>query len=106
MDNRNEKLVKLIQDNPNLPIKFMTANDDLTDFYYTMMNNFDSEIETIYENEEKVYIGEDEAIEYLSDDLSDCEKYIDMTEEEYETEIKKLVNNLKHYEAIIVWVSV
>lgn len=103
---KSKDLEKMIHDNPNLPIKFFVSNDDLTDWSYTLMNNYYFAIDTLYLNDERVYVGEDEALEELCDYYADCEEYKNMTNEEYEIEMKKKVNELEHYKAIVITVNV
>lgn len=108
--NNKEELIKLIQENPKLPLVFMMNNDEVVgDYGYTVMEDFRAYKSEIYEYErwgDSVFSDdEDEVIEYYSDTLADEERYEDLTQEEYEQEIKKYVEeNIEHYEAIVLYV--
>ena len=108
--NNKEELIKLIQENPKLPLVFMMNNDEVAgDYGCTVMEDFrafKSEI-YIYERWGDLVFSDDvdEVIEYYSDTLADEEKYEDLSQEEYEEVIKNYVNqNIEHYEAIVLYV--
>ncbi len=101
----NSELLKLINQNPKLPIVFMVQSDEFGDYSHMLMKNYSSEVETVYIDDEKVYIGEDDAIEHLSDYYSDVEEYKNLSDDGYDIIIRNKVNDLEHYEAIVIWVS-
>ena len=101
----NNDLLKILNQNPKLPLVFMVQSDELGDYSYMLMKNYHSEIETVYIDDEKVYIGEDDAIENLSDYYSDVEEYKNLSDDGYDIIIRNKVNDLEHYEAIVIWVS-
>lgn len=108
--NNKEELIKLVQENPNLPLVFMMNNDEVAgDYGYTVMEDFRAYKSEIYKYErwgDLVFSDDkDEVIEYYSDTLADEEKYEDLSQEEYEEVIKNYVNqNIEHYEAIVLYV--
>ena len=108
--NNKEELIKLIQENPNLPLVFMMSNDEVAgDYGCTVMKDFRAFKNEIYKYErwgDLVFSDDvDEVIEYYSDTLADEEKYEDLSQEEYEQEIKKYVEeNIEHHEAIVLYV--
>ena len=109
--NNKEKLIKLIQENPNLPLVFMMSNDEVAgDYGCTVMEDFRAYKSEIYKYErwgDLVFSDDkDEVIEYYCDTFADEEKYKELTQEEYEEEIKKYVEEkIEHYEAIVLYVK-
>lgn len=109
--NNKEELIKLIQENPNLPLVFMMSNDEVAgDYGCTVMEEFGAYKSEVYKYErwgDLVFSDDvDEVIEYYCDTLADEEKYEELTQEEYEQEIKKYVEeNIEHYEAIVLYVG-
>lgn len=106
--NKKEELIKLIQENPTLPLLFMVRNDELLDDYgYTVHENFTCETETVYfiENyfENDVYVGYEEAEEKIKEILADDEQYENLTDEEFEKCVDKYIEeNVRHYKAIVI----
>lgn len=101
----NSELLKLLNQNQKLPVVFMVQSDEVGDYNYILMKNYHCELETVYVDDERVYIGENDAIEYLSDYYSDVEEYKHLSDDGYDIVIRNKVNGLEHYEAIVVWVS-
>lgn len=105
-----EELVKLIQENPNLPLVFMMNNDEVAgDYGCTVMEDFTAYKSEVYKYEcwgDLVFSDDkDEVVEYYINEFAEDEKYIDLSQEEYEEVIKNYVNNnVEHYEAIVVYV--
>ena len=104
--NNKEELIKLIQENPKLPLVFMMSNDEVAgDYGYTVMEDFRAYKSKIYKYErwgDLVFSDdEDEVIEYYCDALADEEEYQELTQEEYEQEIKKYVEeNIEHQKIV------
>lgn len=109
MKNNKEDLVKLIQENPKLPLVFMMNNDEVAgDYGCTVMKEFTAYKSEIYEYERfGDYVFSDdkeELIEYYCDYFGDEEKYKDLSQKEYEKVIEKYVDeNIEHYEAIVIY---
>lgn len=110
MVNKNDKqeLIKLIQQNPDLPLVFFVNNDEICgDYGSTVMEDF-----YVYKSEVFKYErfgdlcfsdDEDEVVEYYCDHFVDEEKYADLSQEEYEEVIKNYIRqNIQHYEAIVI----
>lgn len=87
----NSELLKLLNQNQNLPVVFMVASDEFDDYRYMLMKKYHSEVETVYIDDERVYIGEDDAIENLSDYYADCEQYKSLSDDGYDIVIRKKV---------------
>lgn len=108
--NNKEELIKLIQENPKLPLVFMMNNDEVAgDYGCTVMEDFRTYKSEIYKYERwgDLVFSDDrkEVEEYYMDTLADEEKYADLSQEEYEEVIKNYVNqNIEHYEAIVLYV--
>lgn len=108
MKNNKEELIKLIQDNPKLPIVFMMSNDEVAgDYGYTVMEEFTAYKSEIYKYErwgDLVFSDDkDEVVEYYADELAEEEKYKDLYEEKYTEAIEEYVEqNVEHYEAIVI----
>lgn len=104
-----DELIKLIQENPTLPLVFMVSNDEILDDYgWTLHENFNCKVETVYfiENffsSSIVCIGKDEVLEKAQEILADDEKYENLTDEEFEKCVENYIEeNIRHYKAIII----
>lgn len=103
---KSNELLKILQDNPDLPIVFFTDEDTACDDYtWTFRKDFHVDVSTIYECDERICDCEIDAREFLENYYSDCEEYFGMTEEEYEKVIDNKMKELKQYKAIVLWVS-
>lgn len=104
-----EDLKKLIEDNPELDIRFFTPNEGDWDYNYILRYNFNCYIDTLYHNDDKVYIGFDEALENFIDNYG-CSWSInnedgimkELSDEELEKEATKEINKLDNEKVIIV----
>lgn len=109
--NNKEELLKMIKENSDLPLVFMMSNDEVAGNYgCTVMEEFRAYKSEVYKYErwgDLVFSDDkEEVVEYYIDAFADEEKYIDLSQEEYEEIIKNYVNqNIEHYEAIILYVS-
>ena len=105
--NNKEKLIKLIKENPNLPLVFFAYCDDFyPDYGGTVFNNFYPYIATIYiddQGDNECFDDVDDVIELWKDRLCDEEIYKDLSDEEYDEAVERYVEeNVTHYEAIVV----
>lgn len=103
--NNREKLLKLMQENPDLPLVFCCSTDEMDDSYSSMFyRDFSCDLVTIYETEEDGIfdhiIDITEHYEYLYED-----EYEDLSQEEFDKKIKELVDNTPHYQAIRIYCS-
>lgn len=109
--NKTEELVKLIQENPNLPLVFMMSNDEVAgDYGCTVMEDFHAYKSEVYKYErcgDLVFSDDkDEVVEYYSEELAEKEEYKDLVKEKYTEAIEEYVDkNIEHYEAIVVYVK-
>lgn len=107
-EEKNIELLKLVEQNPTLPLVFFAANEDICDEYsYTFMKSRSVAKGTIYESDinDCIYTSKDEYVEELCDYFADDVRYSNLTYEGYEKEMQKEADKVPHYEAIIVYIS-
>lgn len=104
MRNNSEYLMNLIKENPTLPVRFFVSTDITDEYSYAFLQDYSCEVSNIYEIDERICDGENEAIEYLSDYYSDCEDYKDLNDEEYENKMKEILKEYPSYKAIVITV--
>lgn len=106
--NSKEELIKLVQENPDLPVVFFAQNDEFCyDYGATVFKNFYCYTATIYVDYKyddcTYYDDVDDIIEEYRDRLCDDEEYKDLEDEEFEKAVAKYVDeNIEHYEAIVI----
>lgn len=108
-EEQNKELLKLVEQNPTLPLVFFAASEDICDDYsYTFMKSRNVEKGTIYESDinDCIYTSKDEYVEELCDYFVDDVRYSNLTDAEYEKEMQKEADKVPHYEAIIVYIGV
>ena len=104
LENTN-KLKELILNNPELPLLIFVGEEAYNDeFAYNMVDVGHVEIKelTVYKN---YYIEKDEYKEQLIDDLSEEEKYYDLSDSEYFEMIDKKVEEAEYIKAIVIHVG-
>ena len=102
----NEKLVKIIQENPDLDIVVMASTDELTDDYGSiLLEKLNVEVMDIYESPTSDYIFFDEydVIDELRKALADDNG--DLNEEEYEKLCEEKAKDYFYKKAIVIWAS-
>lgn len=106
MKENKEKLLNLLKEYPNLQIMFFANTEDnrILDFTTTVYEDFSCDIEEVYDCEEKGYFTDiEDVIEMLQETFGDDEKYKDLSDEDFEKEIKKYINkNITHFKAIVI----
>lgn len=107
MENKQTKeLLKLIQENPELPLVFMVENELISDPYeyrYTFIECYSAEIETIWIYEGNYYMDEADIHEAVQDDFIDEEKYVDLSDEEFDKTVEKYIEEeVESYKAIVI----
>ena len=84
MSNR-DKLLKLMQENPDLPVVFACTTEELGEWEWTFYEDFSCDVVEIYKTEEEIYDDEidvREHYEYLYED-----EYEDLSKEEFDKKI-------------------
>lgn len=107
-EEKNQKLLNLVQENPTLPLVFFVNSEDVCDDYsYTFMKSTTIEKGVIYESEinDNIYTCREEYIEELCDYYADDIEYTNLNNIEYEKEMQNKADKSPHYEAIILYIS-
>lgn len=102
----NEKLVKIIQENPDLDIVVMASTDELTDEYGSiLMEKLNIEVTDIYNSprDEIIYFDKDDVVDELRDFLANDEEYIDMSDDEYDKVCEEKAKDYFYKRAIVIW---
>lgn len=105
--NSIKKLIKLINENSELPLIFNTYNEDIADDWaYTVREDFDCDVELLYIKDDGSY-SDDYA--YLVEDYmeryADIIEYKDLSDIEFEKMCKTMVDELEHFKAIVITVN-
>ena len=109
-NNKND-LIKLIQENPNLPFVFMVNNNEVaSDYACTIFENFRAYKSEIYKYEQwgDIVWTDDryDVFEYYANELCDEDAYKDLFNEDFDKAIDKYIDeNIEHYETIVVYVN-
>lgn len=103
----NEKLRKLIAENPELPLVFYVSNDEICwDYSSTVFEGCYCKVDTIYIDDDRTYDDFDDILDEYRDYLCEEEQYKDLSDEEYDKVVEKYINeNVRHYKAIIIEVG-
>ena len=100
--NNRDKLFKLMQENPDLPIVFSCSTEEMSDDYaYMFYEDFSCDVVTIYKTDETIYDDEDDIKEYYEYIYED--EYEGLSDEEFNANIQDLINNTEHYKAIRIY---
>ena len=104
----NEKLVKIIQENPDLDVVVMASTQEFTDEYgWILLERLKGEVVDIYRSPdfETLYFDKEEIIEELRDYLANNEEYVDMSDEEYDKMCEEKAKDYFYKKAIVIWAS-
>ena len=107
MENKQTKeLLKLIQENPDLPLVFMVYGEDLADEYeyrYTLIEKYGVEVKTIWEHNDRFYDHIVDITEAVEEDLMNEEGNENLSDEEFDKLVEKYIEeNVEHYKAIVI----
>lgn len=109
--NNKENLIKLMQENPDLPVVFMVYTDYIdTDYSTILLKDFRAYKCVLYEYNrfgDLVYTDDKrEVVEYFVDYFADEDQYKDVPQDTYEKIIEKYVDEqILNYPAIAIYVS-
>ena len=102
-NNERKKLLSMLEKYPDLDIIFMVDCNNLYDAYSSMLlEDFKCEINDVYEIDERVFIGEEDIGEWLSDNYADDDRYKNLSDDGYETVMKQKSEEFKKGEKIII----
>lgn len=103
---QTEELLKLIQENPELPLVFMVNGGELADPYdycYTMIKDYSADVKTIWLFQDRYYDHIIDITEAVQDYLCDEEEYENLSNEEFDKVVKKYIEeNIESFEAIAI----
>lgn len=105
MENKQTKeLLKLIQENPDLPVVFMVDGSVVIDPYeyrYTFVESYGASVKTIWKYQDGYYDHIVDITEAVENDLID--QYEDLDDEEFDKVVEKYIEeNVEHYKAIVI----
>lgn len=104
INKNNEKLKKLIQENPELPLVFNVYTDNIdTDYSCIVFEGCTCKIETVYFTDDRSYDDFDDILDDFMCNLEDEDEFKDLSDEDYEEAVKKYIEkNVRHYKAIVI----
>ena len=105
MDYIKNKLLKIIMENPTLPIVFIVDSDSMYDDYScTLLENYNFYVSTIYKTDDRYYDDYDEIHDEFRDKLCEEEKFKDIEDDnEYDKAVDEWIDKyIEHYEAIVI----
>ena len=101
-----KELLKLIQENPDLPVVFMVDGSELIDPYeyrYTFVERYGAEVETIWIYQGTYYNHIVDITEAVEEDVLNEEGNENLSDEEFDKAVKKYIEeNVEHYKAIVI----
>ena len=107
MENKQTKeLLKLIQENPELPLVFMVDGElsaDPYEYRYTFVESYSAEVETIWIYRDTYYNHIVDVTEAVEEGLMNEEGYENLSDEEFDKAVEKYIEeNVEHYKAIVI----
>ena len=104
MENKQTKeLLKLIQENPELPLVFLVYGEDLDEYRYTMIKDYRASVETIWLYQDHYYDHIVDITEAVEEDLINEEEYENLSNEEFDKAVEKYIEEeVESFEAIAV----
>lgn len=104
----NKEFVKLVAENPNLPIKVFVSGDCMEDEEWVVGEIYDCKVTEIAEYEDRCYERDDFdwLKEIISNEVCDEPEYANLTDEEFEKEMEEKVKWLGWKRVILLKVDV
>lgn len=103
---QTKELLKLMQDNPDLPLVFMVGGEltaDLYEYRYTFVESYSAEVETIWIYRDTYYNHIVDITEAVEEDVMNKEGYENLSDEEFDKAVEKYIEeNVEHYKAIVI----
>ena len=101
---QTKELLKIIQENPDLPVVFMVDGSAVYDPYeyrYNFVESYGASVETIWKYQDGYYHHIVDITEAVENDLID--QYEDLDDEEFDKVVEKYIEeNVEHYKAIVI----
>lgn len=101
-----EELIKIIEENKDLDIVVMASTDELTDEYGSiLMEKLSVEVTDIYKSprDDIIYFDKKDVIDELQEFLADDEKYMNMSDDEYDKICEEKSKEYFYKRAIVIW---
>lgn len=104
----NKEFVKLVAENPDLPIKVFVSGDCMEDEEWVVGEIYDCKVTEIAEYEDRCYERDDFdwLKEIISNEVCDEPEYANLTDEEFEKEMEEKVKWLGWKRVILLKVDV
>mgnify|MGYP007099004728 CR=1 FL=1 len=104
----NKEFVKLVAENPNLPIKVFVSGDCMEDEEWVVGEIYDCKVTEIAEYEDRCYERDDFdwLKEIISNGVCDDPEYANLTDEEFDKAIEEKVEWLGWERVILLKVDV
>lgn len=104
----NKEFVKLVAENPNLPIKVFVSGDCMEDEEWVVGEIYDCKVTEIAEYKGRCYEKDDFdwLKEIISNDVCDDPEYANLTDEEFDKAIEEKVEWLGWQRVILLKVDV
>ncbi len=93
INSKLQELIKLSNENPNLEVKFLCGYDVAAEDYGYWSCNIIKIEKDIYLEENRIYIGEDDILDELSDRLGDEEDNKNIHDDEFDKKVNELYDN-------------
>lgn len=107
MEKKLRELLDLVKENPDLPVKFMTACEVVGDDYGYWMGSIEQIKKTIYTSiNERLYFDEDDIKEELCETIDDSVTDEEEIEKLLDIKFKEMEKSGEIEEAIIVYINV
>lgn len=101
-----DELIKIIEENKDLDIVVMASTDELTDEYGSiLMEKLSVEVTDIYNSprDDIIYFDKKDVIDELRDFLANDEKYMNMSDDEYDKICEEKSKEYFYKRVIVVW---
>ena len=103
---KTKELLKLIQENSDLPVVFMVDGSVVFDPYeyrYTFVESYGANVKTIWKYQDGYYDHIVDIKEAVEEDLMNEEEYEDLYDDEFYEAVEKYIEeNVEHYKAIVI----
>ncbi len=104
----NKEFVKLVAENPDLPIKVFVSGDCVEDEEWVVGEIYDAKVTEIAVYDDRVYERDDidSVKEAISNDVCDLEEYVNFTDEEFDKAMEEKAEWLGWEKVILLKVGI